>query len=141
MDEITNTALSERNIALDINTKLAGELTHMSTGVAHLNFTPTEDMRLDNRLVSSGFIFNSASFCALSAVNKRNSLVIGADIKFLAPIELGYTIKFKANALQDDTKKIEVQVEGFLLDIKVFYGMFYIAVFDKGIFKLKKGES
>ena len=55
----------------------------------------------------------------------------------MAPIELGHEVIFQAEALQDDTKKCEVKVEGFLLDIKIFYGMFYIAVFDKKIFKLK----
>lgn len=129
--------LEDRSIAQDINFRLSGELIGLGHNISQIRFTPTEDMCVDSRLIHSGFIFSAASHCALTALNKKNSLVIGADIKFLAPIELGHEVIFKAEALQDDTKKCEVKVEGFLLDIKIFYGMFYIAVFDKKIFKLK----
>ena len=43
---------------------------------------------------------------------------------------------FKAQSLQEDTKKREVKVEGFVLDIKIFDAMFYVAVFDKHVLNL-----
>ena len=43
-------------------------------------------------------------------------------------------------ALQNGMKKCEVKVEGFLLDIKVFEAIFYIAIFDKKLFQLKDAE-
>ena len=129
--------LEDRSIARDINFKFSGELVGLANNLSKVIFTPVPEMCVDSRLIHSGFIFSAASHAALTALNKKNSLIIGADIKFLAPIELGHEVIFKAEALQDDTKKCEVKVEGFLLDIKIFYGMFYIAVFDKKIFKLK----
>ena len=129
--------LEDRNIAKDINFKYSGELIGLANNLSKVRFIPTEEMCIDSRLIHSGFVFSAASHCALTALNKKNSLIIGADIKFLAPIELGHEITFRGEALQDDTKKCEVKVEGFLLDIKIFYGMFFIAVFDKKIFKLK----
>lgn len=136
MDDLTNN-LDDKNIAKEIDANLCGELLGFGHNKAKVRFVPNEKMKIDSRLIHSGFIFSSASFAAMAALNKKNSLVIGADIKFLAPIEIGHEIIFKAIALQDDTKKCEVKVEGFLLDIKIFYGMFYIAVFDKKMFRLK----
>ena len=135
-NKLTN-HLEDRSIAKDINFRLCGELVGLGHNISKVTFMPTEDMCVDSRLIHSGFVFGAASHGALTALNKKNSLIIGADIKFLAPIELGHEVIFQAEALQDDTKKCEVKVEGFLLDIKIFYGMFYIAVFDKKIFKLK----
>lgn len=132
--------LEDRSVARDINFRLSGELLGIGHNISKVKFTPTEDMCVDSRLIHSGFVFSAAAHCALVALNKKNSLVIGADAKFLAPIELGHEVIFKGEALQDDTKKCEVRVEGFLLDIKVFYAMFYIAVFDKKIFKIKFDE-
>lgn len=138
-DNLSN-HLGDRTVAKDINFRLSGELVGLGHNISKVKFTPVEDMCVDSRLIHSGFIFSAAAHCALCALNKKNSLIIGSDAKFLAPIELGHEVIFKGEALQDDTKKCEVKVEGFLLDIKVFYGMFYIAVFDKKIFKIKFDE-
>lgn len=135
-DTLTN-HLEDRSVARDISFRLSGELVGIGHNISKVKFVPIEEMCVDSRLIHSGFVFGAAAHCALTALNKKNSLIIGSDAKFLAPIELGHEIIFKGKALQDDTKKCEVRVEGFLLDIKVFYGMFYIAVFDKKIFKIK----
>lgn len=134
--QLTN-HLEDRSIARDLNFKLSGELVGLARNLSKVVFTPTSEMCVDSRLIHSGFVFSAAAHAALTALNKKNSLIIGADIKFLAPIELGHEVIFQAEALQDDTKKCEVKVEGFLLDIKIFYGIFFVAVFDKKIFKLK----
>ncbi len=89
-----------------------------------------------NGLIHSGNLFSSAAYSALLAVNNPNGVVIGAEVKFLAPIELGNEVLFRAETLQEDTKKREVKVEGFVLDIKIFDAMFYIAVFDKHVLSL-----
>lgn len=136
-DVLLTNVYEDRNIGLDINSKLSGEVIGFKKNVANVRFTTTEDMVIDSKLIHSGFIFSAASYAAIVALNKKNSLVIGADIKFLAPVELGHELIFKASAIQDDVKKCEIKVEGFLLDIKIFHGMFYIAVFDKKLFKLK----
>ena len=106
-NKLTN-HLEDRSIAKDINFRLCGELVGLGHNISKVTFMPTEDMCVDSRLIHSGFVFGAASHCALTALNKKNSLIIGADIKFLAPIELGHEVIFQAEALQDDTKKCEV---------------------------------
>lgn len=124
-----------------INSDLCGELKDIQEGSAQVVFTTSSIMLSDGeKSIHMGFVFNSASYAALCAINKKNSIIIASDIKFLAPVELGHEILFKAVALQNGFKKCEVKVEGFLLDIKIFEGMFYIAIFDKKLFKLKLME-
>lgn len=124
-----------------INADFCGELIKIGENSAEVVYATSSVMLSDEKAIHSGFIFGSAAYAALCAINKKNSIIISSETKFLAPIELGHEILFKATALQNGFKKCEVKVEGFLLDIKVFEGMFYIAIFDKKLFKLKlQGE-
>ena len=77
-----------------------------------------------NRFGAFRNLYSSAAYSALLAVNNPNAIIIGVEMKFLAPIELGNEVLFKAQSLQEDTKKREVKVEGFVLDIKIFDAMF-----------------
>lgn len=121
-----------------MSSNVVGTLTELQRNKAVVQFVPTEKMIMDDsKIIHCGFVFNSASFAAMAAINKKYSVLIAADVKFLAPIELGHEVIFKAEALQSDTKKCEVKVEGYLLDIKIFDSLFHIAVFDKKIFKLR----
>lgn len=114
-----------------------GSIKELKHGKASVMLETTSKMVMDKTgLIHSGNIFSSASYSALLAVNHPNAIVIGAEVKFLAPIELGNEITFRAQTLQEDTKKREVKVEGFVLDIKIFDAMFYIAVFDKHVLSL-----
>ncbi|PAF49544.1 thioesterase [Helicobacter sp. 12S02232-10] len=120
-----------------IDSSICGELLTLSQNKAEIFFVPTESMVCDEEFIHAGFVFNAAAYAALCAINKKNSIIIGSETKFLAPIELGYELVFKANALQSEAKKCEVKVEGFLFDIKVFDSIFYVAIFDRKLFKLK----
>ncbi|TLD81056.1 PaaI family thioesterase [Helicobacter sp. MIT 05-5293] len=125
-------------ICTEMSPNVVGTLTELQRNKAVVQFVPTEKMIMDDsKIIHCGFVFNSASFAAMAAINKKYSVLIAADVKFLAPIELGHEVIFKAEALQSDTKKCEVKVEGYLLDIKIFDSLFHIAVFDKKIFKLR----
>ncbi|HIV49323.1 PaaI family thioesterase [uncultured Helicobacter sp.] len=130
------------NDTLNICTKLhtCGDILTLTRGAANVRFVPEEHMVMDqeahNSLIHAGYIFNTAAYAAMAAINKRHSIMIAADVKFLSPIELGHEVLFKAVATQMDTKKCEVKVEGFLLDIKIFDSLFHIAVFDKAPFSI-----
>lgn len=118
-----------------------GEVRELKKGQAKVWLVTTPAMSVDHMgLVHAGFLFSSASFAAMCAVNDPNAILIGADTKFLAPIEVGNEVEFRAKALQNDTKKREVKVEGYVLDIKVFDAMLYVAMFDHHIFKLRITE-
>lgn len=125
-------------VCAEMSPLIVGELLELYRDKAIVKFTPNERMAMDeSKMIHAGFVFNSASFAAMAAINKKYSVLIAADVKFLAPIELGHEVIFKAEAIQSDTKKREVKVEGYLLDIKIFDSLFHIAVFDKKIFKLR----
>ncbi|PAF46369.1 thioesterase [Helicobacter sp. 12S02634-8] len=134
------TSKEELIIGSKIDRSVCGELVSLSPNKAEVFFTPTEAMICDEGVIHMGFVFNAAAFSALCAINKKNSIIIGSEVKFLAPIEYGYELLFQASTLQSEAKKCEVKVEGFLLDIKVFEGIFYVAIFDKKLFKLRLKE-
>ena len=125
-------------VCTGINTEICGELIDIGENTAEVLFSTAVIMLSDGeRSIHLGFLFNAAAYAALCAINKKNSIIISSETKFLAPIEIGQEILFRAVALQNGFKKCEVKVEGFLLDIKVFEGFFHIAIFDKKLFKLK----
>ncbi|PAF54534.1 thioesterase [Helicobacter sp. 13S00482-2] len=130
-------ATQDRVVCNKIDTSLCGDLTFLSKNSAQSIFIPKESMISDDNMIHNGFIFNAASYVALCAINQKNSIIIGSEVKFFAPIELGHEINFRANAIQTESKKTEVRVEGFLLDIKIFDGAFYVVIFDKKLFKLR----
>ncbi len=57
-------------------------------------------------------------------------------MKFLAPLELGNEVIFKANAMHSDLKKREISVEGFMYNVKIFDAIFHIVVFEKPLFEI-----
>nr|WP_317404224.1 hotdog domain-containing protein [uncultured Helicobacter sp.] len=146
---MTDDGLNEENVHIPLENDdlqvctsmpagIVGELVELYRDRAIVRFHPNERMIMDeSKMIHAGFVFNAASFAAMAAINKKYSVLIASDVKFLAPIELGHEVVFKAQAVQSDTKKCEVKVEGFLLDIKIFDSLFHIAVFDKKIFKLR----
>lgn len=136
-DQQPTNVTQDRIVCNRIDTSVCGELTSLSKNSAQSIFVPKESMISDENMIHSGFVFNAASYVALCAINKRNSIIIGSEVKFFAPIELGHQIVFQANIVQNESKKTEVKVEGFLLDIKVFDGVFYVVIFDKKLFKIK----
>ncbi|WP_104721598.1 hypothetical protein [Helicobacter mesocricetorum] len=114
-----------------------GSIKELKQGNAVVFLETSRRMVLDkNGLIHSGNLYSSAAYAALLAVNNPNAVVIGAEVKFLAPLEVGNEVVFKAQTLQEDTKKREVKVEGFVLDIKIFDAMFYVAVFEKHVLSL-----
>lgn len=130
--------ITELRIYKKINRELCGELIlPLEKGRAEVRFSPTDKMVADDKmLIHFGFIFNSASFCAMAAVNEPNSIIIYSEVKFLAPLELGNEVIFKANAIHNDLKKREISVEGFMYNVKIFDAIFHIVVFDNSIFRI-----
>ncbi|GAD17917.1 hot dog fold protein HP0420 [Helicobacter fennelliae] len=130
----------DRVVGLKINSNYCGDIASLQKDKAEIILTTHEDMEVDSGITHTGFIHSAASFAALCAINKKHSIIIGADVKYLAPIETNQKVIFKAKTLQNDMRKCEIKVEGFILDIKIFDGLFYIVVFDKKLFKLKLKE-
>ncbi|MGP1450521.1 MAG: PaaI family thioesterase [Wolinella sp.] len=139
LDKTQEESLPQRTY-LEVDSSF-GEVRELTRGYANVWLSTSKTMSIDNMgLVHPGFIFSSANFAAMCAINDPNAILIGADAKFLAPTEAGNEIEFRAHALQHDTKKREVRVEGYVLDIKVFDATFFVAMFDHHIFKLRITE-
>lgn len=114
-----------------------GFIKELKQGSAIVLLETSRKMALDKiGLIHSGNLYSSAAYAALLAVNNPNAIVIGTEVKFLAPLEVGNEVTFRAQTLQEDAKKREVKVEGFVLDIKIFDAMFYVAVFEKHVLSL-----
>ncbi len=123
---------------LEINKLFSGEIEELERDYAKVILEITDKMRLDKiGLANSGNIFSAASFAALAAINNPNAIMVGAEVKFLAPVEVGNIIEFEAKALQSETRKREVEVIGSILNIKVFEGTFSVAMFETHVLRFK----
>lgn len=121
-----------------INTRLCGEAIDLKEGYAKIELETKPEMIVDSsNMIHTGFIYSGAAFAAVAAVNDPTALVVGSDVRFLAPIDTGNTIIFEAKTMQKDTKKREVRVIGVVLDIKIFEALFHVVIFEKHVLKLR----
>jgi len=123
---------------LMINRALCGELLELKHSYAKVSLTTTAEMSVDeNHLVHGGFIFGAADFAAMAAVNDPNVVLVEANTKFLAPVEVGKSIVFEATASHETTRSRFISVIGKLGDVKAFEGDFKAVVLDRHVLKLK----
>lgn len=126
------------NICNNIDADFCGDLLSANKSGAIVRFIPNEKMKMDDKnMVLPSFLLNAATYAAYAVINKKYSMIISIDCKFLAPIEVGQEIIIKAKAMQQDLKKCEVKIEAYLMDIKIFDAICALAIFDAPIFKLK----
>lgn len=119
---------------------LCADLVSFGGNKATVCFTPKEFMLCEEDVVHAGFIVSAASFAALCALNKKNSLISSMKLGLLAPIELKQEVFFNAVVAHASSKKCAVHVEGEFMEIKVFEGDFEILVFEKRPFKFNFKE-
>ncbi len=127
-----------QQVYTEANTASFGTIKELEPGFCSLLFTPTAQMKVDALgLIHAGYIVSAANYAAMCAVNEPTGIPIKLECSFFTPFELGNTIELRAQMMQDDTKKREVQVEGFVLDIKVFQALFEVAIFEHHVLKLQ----
>lgn len=137
MENLVEKSWEDLVVCKTLKSDLCGVIIRMSDEEVLIKFTPNEQMVGDeNNLIHSGFIFNAANYAAMCLVNQAHSFTIGAEVQFLAPIELEQEMLFLATMKYANDKKYKVLVKGTLLDIKIFEATFHISVFDKQLFKL-----
>nr|ADF81070.1 unknown protein [Helicobacter felis ATCC 49179] len=123
-----------------LDQNLCAELISFGSGKATVCLTPKEFMLCEDDVVHAGFIVGAASFAALCALNKKNSLISSMKVNLLAPIEIKQEIYFNATITHTSSKKSTIRVEGEFMEIKVFEGDFEILVFEKRPFKFNFKE-
>jgi acyl-coenzyme A thioesterase PaaI-like protein len=78
----------------------------------------------DKGLVHGGFLFSSADFCAMLAVNEPNVVLGSASVKFLRPVKVAQEVLFEGRLVRREGKKWIVEVVGRRDGEKVFEGEF-----------------
>ena len=121
-----------------INQDLCGEVIKLEQGYVELRLTTTPEMVADDvGLIHGGFIFSSADYAAMLAVNERNVVLVASDCQFLSPVKFHDEVNFIARVRHKEGRKRNVHVEAFVLDIKVFEGEFKTVITERHVLKLK----
>ncbi len=123
---------------LMIHKNLCGELLELKQSYAKVSLLATLEMSVDEyKLVHGGFVFGAADFAAMAAVNDPNVVLVEANCKFMAPIEVGKVVVFEANSSHENTRTRFVNVIGRIGDVKAFEGDFKAVILDKHVLRLK----
>jgi len=140
MDEMIQVAISPQtalNTHERINTVYSGEIVKLESGYAKVVLDTIEAMRADEvGLVHGGFIFSSADFAAMVAVNEPNVVLASSNCLFLAPVRVGDSVTFEATEHQKEGRKRNVTVRGFVHEIKVFEGEFKTVITERHVLRL-----
>ncbi|ABA89120.1 thioesterase superfamily protein [Syntrophotalea carbinolica DSM 2380] len=117
-----------------ISPTLVGEMVELKDGEASAQLKTFADMSADDHgLVHGGFTFGLADYAAMLAVNDPFVVLGAADVRFLAPVRCGDTMKAHAILESREGKKhsvfCTVEVEGK----RVFEATFTCFVLEKHI--------
>jgi acyl-coenzyme A thioesterase PaaI-like protein len=119
---------------LEIDQSLNGKVIKLKENYAKIELKTTSIMKADKQgLVHGGFIFGAADFAAMACVNDPFVVLAKSEVKFLAPVKVGQSIVFEANAEETDGRKYRVKVVGTSQNKEVFTGTFYAVVLDKHV--------
>ncbi|KFL33646.1 thioesterase [Sulfurospirillum sp. SCADC] len=126
---------------LKIKSTLVGNLVAMAKNTSKVVLQTTHEMSVDEfGLIHSGFLFGSAEYAAVAAVNEPNVVIIGCRSKFFAPAKVGDLITFEARGRFEDARKREIKVIGMINEIKVFEGLFQAVLLERHILQTKIDE-
>jgi len=122
----------------EINQDLNGELLVIEHGYVEVRLRTTPEMVADKQgLIHGGFIFSSADYAAMAAVNETNVVLVASECQFLSPVKLHDEVNIIARVRHKEGRKRNVNVVAFVHDIKVFEGEFKTVILDKHVLKLK----
>jgi len=121
-----------------VNQDFSGEIIKLERGYVEVRLTTTPDMLADDiGLIHGGFIFSAADYAAMAAVNEKNVVLVGSDCQFLSPVKFHDEVNIIARLRHKEGRKRNVYVEAYVLDIKVFEGIFKTVVTERHVLKLK----
>lgn len=121
-----------------VDVDLNGEIVKLERGYVELRLVTRPEMIADDvGLIHGGFIFSSADYAAMLAVNERNVVLVASDCQFLSPVKFHDEVNVIARVRHKEGRKRNVHVEAFVLDIKVFEGEFKTVVTERHVLKLK----
>ncbi len=110
---------------LKINQAINGTPIVLKEGYSKVALKTTNDMALDDTgLVHGGYSFGLADFAAMLAINHPNTVLGGAEVRFVSPIKTGEEIIAEALLINEGEKKQVVDVNIKSGDKIVFLGQF-----------------
>ncbi|MDF1879255.1 PaaI family thioesterase [Sulfurimonas sp. SAG-AH-194-C20] len=120
-----------------VNPDLCGEVLVLERGYIETRLRTIPEMVADDvGLIHGGFIFGAADYAAMLAVNEKNVVLVASSCQFLSPVKFHDEVKFVARVRHKEGRKRNVNVEGHVLDIKVFEGEFKTVVTERHVLKL-----
>jgi len=121
-----------------INNEICGEIILLERGYVETRLVTIPEMVADDvGLIHGGFIFSAADYAAMLAVNERNVVLVASSCQFLSPVKFHDEVNFVAKVRHKEGRKRNINVEGFVLDIKVFEGEFKTVITERHVLKLK----
>ena len=124
-----------------INEDFVGIVKDLKEGYCMLELETKDFMIVDElKLIHSGFIFSTADYAAILAVNLPNVVLSSARVNFIAPITFGDTITFEAILKHKESRKKMVHVTARSKDIKIFEGEFATIVLDEHVLNLRLSD-
>ncbi len=120
-----------------VNNDLCGEVLVLERGYVETRLRTIPEMVADDiGLIHGGFIFGAADYAAMLAVNEKNVVLVASTCQFLSPVKFHDEVKFVARVRHKEGRKRNINVEGYVLDIKVFEGEFKTVVTERHVLKL-----
>lgn len=113
------------NTHLAISRSLCGQPVELAEGRAVVELQTLPEMGADaHGLVHGGFVFGLADYAAMLAINEPNVVLGGAEVRLLAPVQVGETLRATASLLRVEGKKQLVEVSVARGESQVFSGTF-----------------
>jgi acyl-coenzyme A thioesterase PaaI-like protein len=122
----THDRISRRLVGVPI------EVVGGSKSVVELTATPEMEVDISG-LTHGGFTFGLADYAAMLAVNHPYVVLGSAQIRFIAPVKTGDTMKAEATVAMTEGKKDEVIVDVTVSGKKVFSGIFQCYSLEKHV--------
>ncbi|MFC1867250.1 hotdog domain-containing protein [Thermodesulfobacteriota bacterium] len=122
------------NTHLDINKELCGIMVTLEKDYSLVRLDTNEAMKVDNSgLIHGGFIFGTADYAAMLAVNHPNVVLGSAEVQFLKPLKSGDAVFSEARVIDSQKRKKIVSVSAKVEDMEVFKGTFTCYVLEKHV--------
>lgn len=124
----------QRETHLSIDTSLCGEVLTLEAGRAVVDLRTTAKMSVDDRgLVHGGFVFGAVDHAAMLAVNDPNVVLGAAEVRFIAPVRVGETVRASARVVEEKGRKRIVEGRAEVDGREVLVGTFTTFVLDQHV--------
>lgn len=118
----------------EISHSLCGAPAELGPGTAVVRLLTTPEMRVDERgLVHGGFVFGLVDHAAMLAVNDPLVVLGAAEVRFVAPVQVGDEVVARAERVEQAGRKHVVQVEARVGERVVLTGKLSTFVLDRHV--------